>query len=307
MSIRSTKGRPKVKKGQQADAIPKLPEDLFQATVDLNKNDDLIVQRGVDFEHWVAIPSPIGLKDRGDMRRSGQLDTVASNGMIYKKKGCFTAALVSNSKNKRNVDGGVIDYSTARLLVPRFYTNAKDEHIHLAPGDRVFVKDLEVLVPDYQRVEFTGGLDMAQFPIKKIEHVIDSDGIEYTCGIHFKIDHGKIRWVEGKKNPGFDTTTGKGKIYSIRYMYNAHWYVTDIPNEVRVIQETVGDERKATRMPYSAIIQREYVYFNQNNTDKKEEPTVREKNTKDIRTQKSNVEKLKADTADVVVDMNLIE
>ena len=91
----------KIKKGQQVRSIPASPKDLFQVTMDLAKNDDLITQRGVEFVHYVAIPSPIGLKDRGDYRRSDEYDTITSNGMIYKKAGCFTAAIVSNSKRKR--------------------------------------------------------------------------------------------------------------------------------------------------------------------------------------------------------------
>jgi hypothetical protein len=166
----------KEKKGKQIPALPKSPKDLFQISLDLEKDDDLVTQRGVEFEHWVAIPSPIGLKDRGDYRRSDQYDTITSNGMIYKKAGCFTAALVSNQKRKTPSEGGVFDYSTARLLVPRFYNDkatADGDEIHLAPGDRVFVKDMEVLISNYQRMEYSpGGLDRAQFPVICVDHLI---------------------------------------------------------------------------------------------------------------------------------------
>lgn len=260
----------KVKKGQQIRTLSETPKDLFQPTMDLAKNDDLITARGVEFEHWVAIPSPIGLKDRGDYRRSDQYDTVTSNGMIYKKVGCFTAAMVSNSKRKTTIDGGLMDYSTARLLVPRFYNKdavADGEEIHLAPGDRVYIKDLETLVSNYQRMQYVpDAFDLAQFPIKSVQYAIDSTGKEYKCGYHFKIVDGKISWIDGRDNPGVDPETGKGRIYSIRYKYNAHWYITELPNEVRVMQGTNSDgQRFPERMPYSAIIQREYVYYNQNN------------------------------------------
>lgn len=233
--------------------------------MDLAKNDDLIKGRGVSFTHFVAIPSPIGLKDRGDYRRSDQYDTISSNGMIYKKAGCFVATIVSNSKKKTPNDGGIFDHSVARLLVPRFYDDG--EEIHLAPGDRVFVTDIEVLVPNYHRMTYNpGGVDRAQFPIKSVQHVIDSKNNEYKCGVHFTISDGHIKWVEGKDNPGIDPDTGKGGVYSIRYKYNAHWYITELPNEVRVIQglDDSGN-RTVQRMPYSAIIQREYIYYNQNN------------------------------------------
>lgn len=275
----------KEKKGQQLRALPKTPKDLFQATMDLSKNDDLITQRGVQFVHYVAIPSPIGLKDRGDYRRSDEYDTITSNGMIYKKAGCFTAAIVNNSKSKRPSEGGVFDYSTARLLVPRFYDDkevADGEEIHLAPGDRVFIKDMEVPVSNYQRMQYEpGGLDRAQFPVKSVQYLIDSKNKEYKCGHHFKIQDGHIKWVNGKDNPGIDPETGKGRIYSIRYKYNAHWYITDIPNEVRVMQGTDNSgDRVVQRMPYSAVIQREYVYYNQNNDVNKEHG--REKEVRDV-------------------------
>lgn len=294
----------KEKKGQQIRSIPKTPKDLFQITMDLAKNDDLITQRGVEFEHWVAIPSPIGLKDRGDYRRSDQYDTISSNGMIYKKAGCFVASIVSNSKKKRPSEGGVFDYSVARLLVPRFY-ESDGEEITLAPGDRVFIKDMEVLVSNYQRMQYNaGGLDRAQFPIKSIQYLIDSKNVEYKCGVHFTISDGHIKWVNGKANPGIDLDTGKGGIYSIRYKYNAHWYITDIPNEVRVIQglDENGD-RVPQRMPYSAMIQREYVYYNQNNDSEKDHG--REKEVRDIEEPKEPV--AVANEYQVKVDMNDIE
>ena len=44
-----------------------------------------------------------------------------SNGFIYKKAGVFTAAMVGNSSRRKLSDGGVMDDSTARLVMPRFY------------------------------------------------------------------------------------------------------------------------------------------------------------------------------------------
>lgn len=247
-----------------------IPFPLQEVGINLDSQDQFIKSHGVEFEHWVAIPSPVGLKDRGDYRRSDNYDIITSNGMIYKLAGCFTAAIVSNSKSKRPSAGGVVDYSTARLLIPRFYTkkNIDDkEEIHLAPGDRVFIKGKKILVSNYQRMQYNpGGLDRAQFPVESVQYLIDSQKKEYKFGYHFKIQDGHIKWIDGKDNPGIDVETGKGRIYSMRYKYNAHWYITEIPNEVRVTQGV--DKNGKTfpeRMQYSAIIQREYVYYNQNN------------------------------------------
>jgi len=254
---------------------------INEVGVNLDSQDQFIKTHGVSFTHWIAIPSPIGLKDRGDYRRSGQYDTISSNGMIYKKAGCFVAAIVSNSKKKTQSSGGVFDYSVARLLVPRFYEETGEE-IALAPGDRVFITDKEVLVPNYQRMQYIpGSKDRAQFPIKSIQYLIDNENKEYKCGVHFKLSDGHIQWIDGKGNPGVNMETGKGNIYSIRYKYNAHWYITEIPNEVRVINNTNAEgEVEVQRMQYSALIQREYVYYNQNNDIDKDHG--REKEVRDI-------------------------
>jgi hypothetical protein len=248
---------------------PKIDFPITEIGFNLDSQDQFIKSRGVELEHWVAIPSPIGLKSRGGYRRSDQYDTITSNGMIYKKAGCFTGAIVSNSKRKKANEAGLLDHSVARLLIPRYYNTEDDskKEIHLAPGDRVFIKDIEVLVSNYQRMDYSaGGLDRAQFPVKEVEYLIDSANKEYKCGYHFKIQDGHIKWVDGRDNPGIDPETGKGRVYSLRYKYNAHWYITELPNEVRVTQgKDAAGKTFAERMPYSAVIQREYVYYNQNN------------------------------------------
>jgi hypothetical protein len=277
----------------------KIPFPIPDIGINLESQDQFVQNRGVHFEHYAALPSPIGLKDRGDYRRSDLYDSASSNGMIYKKAGCFIGVITSNSKRKTQSDGGIIDYSTARLALPRFYEDGSE--IHLAPGDRVFIKDLEVLVPNYQRIEHNpGGLDRAQFPIKCVEHLMDSRGIEYKQGVHFKIRDGQIEWIDGRDNPGTDPDTGNGRVYSVRYKYNAHWYITEIPNEVRVAQSfDENGEKVAQRMPYSAVIQREYVYYNQNNDKDKE--LGRQKEVRNVEPPKEPVHVI--DEYEVKVDM----
>ena len=257
-------------KGTQIDSIPKGPLG-HEITINLDAQDDFVRQHGVDFIHYKAIPSPIGIKERGDYRKVDAADVAASNGFIYKEAGCFTGRTVSNSKSKNPIDGGLFDESTARLILPRFYNGAEEgtdgERIHLAPGDRIFAKDVENKVPNYQRMTYNpGGVDIPQFPILVVENLMDSQGVEYVFGRHFTVNaDGNIKWLAGKKNPGTDPDTGKGRVYGIRYLYSAHWYILSLPNEVRLGRATSGGTRSPQRMPYHAVIQREYVYHNQAN------------------------------------------
>jgi hypothetical protein len=260
-------------KGQQTDTINR-EGDLFQASFDLNKQDQFVTSLGVQFVHWKAIPSPIGLKDKGDYRRSDSVDTLSSNGFLYKRSGCFTATVVGNSRNQKRSDGGLLDDSMARMIMPRFYDKgqdvAKGDRIYIAPGDRVYIADpnADVLVPNFQRMEYEENQEnRPMFPICKIEFIDDSQGRSFQEGLDFEITaSGSIKWLPGGTNPGIDPDTKKGRIYSIRYLYRAFWYVLTIPNEVRITNVTTNGVRSPERMPQYAVIQREYVYQNQINS-----------------------------------------
>jgi hypothetical protein len=263
------------------------PDIDWQVTINLDQDEKFVNSQGVDFIHYKAVPSSVGIKERGDYRKVDAADISASNGFKYICAGEFTAAMVSNNKNKNAIDGGLFDESVARLIMPRFYNkNGQDsggKRIHLAPGDRVYIKDADVEVPNWQKMTYNpNGTDQAQFPITCVEYLEDSQGIEYIAGRHFKVNSsGNIEWLPGQKNPGIDPDTGKGRVYSIRYLYNAHYYILSIPNELRVGRVTEGGIRKTARMPYYAVVQREYVYHNQVNSQKPENTEKKTKRTKE--------------------------
>jgi hypothetical protein len=296
-------------KGSQLDMLPKSVEALPQHSFNLSKQDQFIQGLGIKLVHYRAMPSPIGLKDRGEYRRSDALDTISENGMIYKECGEFTAVFLGNSKSNNNLEGGIFDQSTARITLPRFYDadspSHPNEEINLAIGDRVYIKETEVKVINYQRVEYNPNhSDYLQFPALCVEFLMDSRGIEYNEGVHFKIDkNGNIQWKSGQKNPGIDPDTGKGRVYSIRYKYNAHWYIVSIPNEVRMTNITEGDTRKPARMPYQAYIQREYVYHNKARTD---QPDQNEK-TETPRTIQEPTQSVPVDNYQVRVNISNFE
>lgn len=260
-------------KGKQLDTLNK-EGDIFQASFDLRKQDQFVTSLGVQFLHYKAIPSPIGLKDKGDYRRSDGVDTISSNGFIYKKAGCFTATMVGNSGRKKTSDGGFLDESTARIIMPRFYDKGQDiaegGRIYLSPGDRIYVADpnADVLVPNFHRMDYEPDQDnRPMFPICKMEYIEDSQGRSFQEGADFIITNtGNIKWISGGANPGIDPDTKKGRIYSIRYLYKAFWYIIQIPNEVRITNVTSNDIRAPERMASHAVIQREYVYQNQINS-----------------------------------------
>ncbi len=258
---------------------------LTQHSFNILFDDAFVVGSGIDYSHWKAMPSPIGLKDRGDYRRD-QLDTITSNGMIYVCAGTFTGCETDNTTDKKRTDGGIIDPSVSRLILPRFYNTTKSvagsintgpqdtgARIYLAPGDRLYVSDPDanVNVSNYQKMTYEVGPNIPMFPIVQLEvPIIDSRNISYVQGLDYCIDtNGNINWLPGGNSPGIDPETGKGRVYSVRYLYKAFHYVVSIPKEVRMTNITEGGVRVPERLAYYAVIQREFVYHSTNRGDPK--------------------------------------
>jgi hypothetical protein len=102
----------------------------------------------------------------------------------------------------------------------------------------------------------------------------------------------------GRKNPGVDFESGSGRIYSIRYTYLAHWYIVELINEIRVTNDGNG---KPVRMPYHAVIQREYVYKDKNRASSTQ---VLQPKTELDRTNEAPKEKLDDNEYDVRVEIS---
>lgn len=256
---------------------------LTQHNFNLIFDDAFVTGQGIDYAHYKCVPSPIGLKDRGDYRRDG-LDTITSNGMIYVCSGTFTGCETDNTTDKKRTDGGIMDPSVSRLILPRFYNKTKSvagsvntapqddgDRIYMAPGDRLYVSDpkANVSVSNYQKMTYEDGPNVPMFPIIQLEvPIIDSRNIQYIQNLDYCITtEGNIKWLPGGKRPGVDPETGNGRVYSVRYLYKAFHYVVSIPKEVRMTNITNGGVRSPERLAYYAVIQREYIYHSINRGD----------------------------------------
>jgi hypothetical protein len=285
---------------------------LQQQSFDLNRLDVFVTSLGIDIMHYRGIPSPIGQNDRGSWRRNDGVDTISSNGMIYRYAGTFTATITSNTREEKRGPSGVVDPSEARLVMPRFYNTEggtdNGDRIYLAPGDRIYIADpnADVLVANSQKMDYEEGIDnVPMFPIVKLQDaIVDSKNITYNPNVDYVItSDGNIRWLPGGKNPGIDTATGKGNIYSIVYLYRAYYYVVSLPHELRITNVTVGSVRTPMRMPMHAIVMREYIFHNQNRGGKTNQniPLVPQ------RVDAAPQESIKPNSNSIAVDMTGIE
>ena len=298
--------------GNQIDAIDRT-SDFFQESFDLQRLEvGLSTGLGVEYTHYKAMPSPIGQNDRGDYRRNDGVDTITSNGMIYRCAGKFTATMTDNSRDRKRGEAGTLDPSESKLVLPRFYNKdggvANGDRIYLSPGDRIYVADpdADVKVSNSEKMSYEIGVDnVPMFPICKLEMPLtDSRNIEYTEGVDYAITaEGNIRWLPGGKNPGIDPDTGKGRIYSVRYLYKAYWYVTILLKEVRVTNVTTDGQRVPERMPYHVMVMREFMFHNQNRGDKQNQLKTKDQK----RVDKEPVQSIKPSAnPSITVDMTAV-
>jgi hypothetical protein len=281
--------------GEQLETVS-AEAPYIQESFDLNRMDAFVKSLGTLLTHWKAVPSPIGLNEKGDYRRnSGQVDVMTSNGYIYSLAGTFIGVMTGNDREQRRpTEGGLLDSAQSHLVLPRYYEKPhrgtpaghegcqvgefKNERIYLTPGDRLYYGDPQAddLVVNKELMNFEIDKDtVPMYPIIRMDApIMDSRGVMYQQNIDFIItDFGDIRWLEGRPNPGIDPDTGEGRTFSARYLYKAFYYVTAILREVRITNTSKFGEpscdnnglRSAERMPMFVQLTREYLYHNINN------------------------------------------
>lgn len=242
-------------------------------TFDVDAFDEAIRSQGVLFEHFAAMRCPVGMVDRDDtVRRPHEHHEGCSNGFIYTKVGSFQALLTGNGKQVDFKDQGLGDSSTASATFPRFY--AADEcnpsggakRVYVMPFDRIYYSDERVLVPNWEIVTaHPSGNDRLMFPaVELLGQIVDSNGVRYSCGVDFSIINGGVHWL-GPNRPGQNTDPeiGTGVTYALRYLYRPYWYIRQMVHEIRVTQVEDVDGRRVEKMPQAAVVQREYVFLNQ--------------------------------------------
>ena len=217
-----------------------------------------IEQYGVKFTHYRAMRCPIGVGDADDIRKSHDHHHGCSNSYLYRRVGACTILLSGNSTDAKHEDAGLLDGSSIRVTLPRFYDDQPDKRIHIAYADRFYFDGAEVEVPDWQMIPaHDTGVDRLQFPALKIEHVIDSSGREYSPTL-YTVRNGDLVWT-GQDRPL------PGTVMTVWYLYTAFYYVSRLINQVRVAQVVDIDGPRIERMHESCILQRENVFRSETN------------------------------------------
>jgi len=244
-----------------------------QVSFDIEAFDDAIRSHGVLFTHWRAMRCPVGLVDPYDPRRPHDDHSGCSNGYLYTTAGNVTALFVGNSMETTIApEAGVLDAASAQITIPRFYDGSSTP-VHVAPFDRLYLSNPEILVPNWQTFRHSGtARDKLSFPAEEVQDLVDSFGRRYQQGVDFEVRGGVIHW--GANTPGMDATSGKGLVCSVRYNYRPYWYIKRLLHEIRVTQadDQKTGRRVLTRMPQAALLQREYVFEKEANDPEAPDP-----------------------------------
>jgi hypothetical protein len=228
-------------------------------TMDVEAFDNAIRSQGVPMIHFRAMKCPIGLKDRDEHRRPCEDHKNCSNGHIYTPVGRATCLFTGNTEILKYEDFGALDDSRAMVTAPRFY-DGTTERIRATTMDRFYYDDPTILVEHQQYFERSlTGLDKLSFPVQEVLALVDSSDNWYTADTHFDLVNGRISWKSGM-GPAIDPTTGRGAVYSVRYLYTPYFYVERVMHQVRVSQVETVVERVSVQMPQQYMLAREFVF-----------------------------------------------
>lgn len=228
---------------------------------DVGYLDGVIDGQGIQFEHWRAMPCPIGKEDPYDSRKVHECSIGCSNGFLYMLAGDITAVFTGNSKSIQALDTGLVTGASAQLTLPRLYDNDPTKEVAVAPFDRLFLKQNVGTVIATELFEHNiGGKDRLKYQAVAVEHLMDSHGKQYAQNEDFYLAGGQLEW-RGTRRPAMNPETRKGEVCAIRYRYIPFWYIDRLLHEIRILRNGYGVERA----PMSVLIQREYFFESEQN------------------------------------------
>jgi len=251
-------------------AIESYPIDHreVQVSFDAEAFDQAVRSHGVRLVHYTALRSPVGMTDLDDNRRPLPDHSGSSNGFLYTKAGVIRALFLGNSNRPDLRDIGFVDGASSTVTFPRSYEDGTE--FYLAPFDRFYLEEESIVVPTWQLTRANAsGIERLSFPAVSVEQLVDSRGDFYRQEQDFCVKNGQVVWLDGGRRPMPDLETGRDAVIGIRYRYRPFWYCARMLHEIRVaqVESLVNDDRRLIRMPQQALLNREFLFLNENQDD----------------------------------------
>jgi hypothetical protein len=240
--------------------MPMMGEQIYQSLIAFDNN---IRNSGVQMCHFTVTPCPVGRISKFDTLNKPHPDHAGcQNGHIYTFAGKVTVLFTGNTKRPNYAEGETINGSTAQASIPRFYDDNPTCPVIVSPWDRFTFHEPPFQVVHWELIDSNEqGNDRLKFPAVEIQQLIDNRGIGYQPCQDFVIDgNGDIQWLTNNR-PGTDPDTGKGRLYSVRYLYNPFYYCSGLGHEVRVLPAITPDgKRQMMQAPRQITLERENTF-----------------------------------------------
>ena len=223
--------------------------------VDAQAFDALIRDHGTNIRHESATLCPCyrGRLDSGQKKLNCKL---CENGQILYNPIDIFVYMENTDLEKAFQQFGVWDTGTARMYSPSKTEQGDD--FYIGYFDRITILDsLEVYSELVERG--TGDVDKLQFKAYDVEYVRTERKV-YEVDIDFKItEEGNIKWVTSNQ-PTYDLERGVGEVYTIRYLRNPVYRVTEVFHENRFVLSGVRSKMKETkRLVQECLIKKDYL------------------------------------------------
>lgn len=230
---------------------------------------------GIRFIHYACMPDPLYQVDLGGIRTSfDQEDNQQfsdndkfhrENGFLYFRKGIIWGIFQNNSKDFRSIPSGLYSDSGATITLNRYYQDS-DEKIKITENDKFIPCELpsEFFSVNWQKFDHNPtGYDRLEFKACEVVDLIDSSGVVYNQNVDFTIQDGNIHWTDGANRPGLDSTSGKGKVCSVRYTYKPYFYVKMVMHDIRIRPAVDPDTGQIVSKsgPLLVSIQADWIYL----------------------------------------------
>jgi len=261
--------------------MPIQGEQIYQSLIAFDNN---VRNSGIKMCHFTVIPCPVGRYSKTDtLNRPHDDHSGCQNGHIYTFAGQVTVLFTGNAKRPNYGEGETINGSTAQVTVPRFYDDQPELPVVVSPWDRFTFSEPPFQVVHWELIDSNEtGTDRLKFPAVKVLQLIDSAGVSYDHGDYCIDGNGDIVW-NSQKRPGYDQDSGRGRCYSIRYLYNPFYYCSGLGHEVRVLPAVGPDgTRQMMQAPRQITLERENT-FRQADNDTETQSTSKDAQIRQVR------------------------
>lgn len=218
--------------------------------------DDLIQNRGVLFKHTKALPCP-NVQDANSMIHLPDCQhPLCWNGYLQVDPVEVWGYFNNDGLNKLFEIQGEYNENIAVITLSAEDTESQQAEVH--PFDQLESQEYRKRV--YELVEANPvGVDRLKYKAIEIFRIYTKEK-QYTQGVDFVLEHGKVRWV-GQNRPGYDQALKRGEVFTIAYYIRPVFFVHHVMKELRATQEfdVMSGTKKAVRLPQHIMVLRELI------------------------------------------------